>query len=202
MLAMMAAHISGAAASSTRIMEVLDAVPEIEDKPDAVVLSEIEGRVAFENVTFSYGPTLAVEDISLTIERGDFVAMIGPNGSGKTTLVKLALGLEHPQQGHVSLFGQDIHHFHQWHRVGYVPQSANAFQVRFPATVGEAPVGLESTGSPVFCTLWTLCGMPAISLPMLEGAAGMPLGVQLVGPRGDDARLLRTARWLAGLAAQ
>lgn len=65
-----------------------------------------------------------------------------------------------------------------------------------PATVGEAPLGLESTGSPMFCTIWTLCGMPAITLPLLQGENGMPLGVQLVGPRGDDARLLRTARWL------
>jgi len=68
-----------------------------------------------------------------------------------------------------------------------------------PATTGEAPLGLESTGNPAFCTIWTLCGMPAISLPILQGANGMPLGVQLVGPRGYDARLLRTARWLANL---
>ena len=66
-----------------------------------------------------------------------------------------------------------------------------------PATTGEAPVGLESTGSPVFCTLWTLCGMPAVTLPLMQGAHGMPIGVQLVGAKGDDARLLRTARWLA-----
>ncbi len=66
-----------------------------------------------------------------------------------------------------------------------------------PATTGEAPSGLESTGDPVFNTLWTFCGVPAISLPLLEGPSGLPLGVQLVGPRGDDARLLRTARWLA-----
>jgi Asp-tRNA(Asn)/Glu-tRNA(Gln) amidotransferase A subunit family amidase len=65
-----------------------------------------------------------------------------------------------------------------------------------PATTGEAPMGLDSTGSPVFCTIWTYFGMPAITLPLLQGAAGLPLGVQLVGPRGDDARLLRTARWL------
>ena len=69
-----------------------------------------------------------------------------------------------------------------------------------PATTGEASVGLESTGSPIFCTIWSLCGMPAITLPILQGAHGMPLGVQLVGPRGDDARLLRTARWLVNLA--
>jgi len=65
-----------------------------------------------------------------------------------------------------------------------------------PATTGEAPIGLESTGSPIFCTIWTLCGTPAITLPLLQGASGMPIGVQLVGPKGDDARLLRTARWL------
>ena len=65
-----------------------------------------------------------------------------------------------------------------------------------PAAVGEAPVGLGATGSPIFCTLWTYCGTPAVTLPLLVGANGLPLGVQLVGPRGDDARLLRTARWL------
>jgi len=66
-----------------------------------------------------------------------------------------------------------------------------------PATTGEAPVGLASTGDPIFCTIWTLCGTPAISLPLLTGREGMPLGVQLVAPRGADARLLQAARWLA-----
>ena len=71
-----------------------------------------------------------------------------------------------------------------------------------PATTGEAPVGLESTGSPIFCTIWTLCGMPAITLPVLQGTHGMPMGVQLVGAKGDDARLLRTARRLVSLLAR
>ncbi|MHB8668443.1 MAG: amidase [Burkholderiales bacterium] len=65
-----------------------------------------------------------------------------------------------------------------------------------PATAGTAPPGLASTGTPAFCTLWTLCGLPAITLPLLRGGDGLPLGVQLVGARGDDARLLRSARWL------
>jgi Asp-tRNA(Asn)/Glu-tRNA(Gln) amidotransferase A subunit family amidase len=65
-----------------------------------------------------------------------------------------------------------------------------------PSAPGEAPGGLGSTGSPVFCTTWTLCGVPAVTLPLLRGASGMPIGVQLVGQKGDDARLLRTARWL------
>jgi Asp-tRNA(Asn)/Glu-tRNA(Gln) amidotransferase A subunit family amidase len=65
-----------------------------------------------------------------------------------------------------------------------------------PATTGEAPRGLGSTGSPVFCTLWTLCGLPALTVPVMQGTDGLPIGVQLVGPRGDDARLLQCARWL------
>ncbi len=65
-----------------------------------------------------------------------------------------------------------------------------------PAAAGTAPAGLSSTGDPSFCTLWTLCGLPAISLPLMQGSNGLPLGVQLVGRRHFDARLLRTARWL------
>ncbi|MDP3083900.1 MAG: amidase, partial [Rubrivivax sp.] len=65
-----------------------------------------------------------------------------------------------------------------------------------PATLGTAPAGLDATGDPLLCTLWTFAGMPAISLPLLQGDNGLPIGVQLVGRRGDDARLLRTAAWL------
>lgn len=65
-----------------------------------------------------------------------------------------------------------------------------------PATLGTAPAGLESTGDPLMCTLWSYLGMPALSLPLLHGENGLPIGVQLVGRRGDDARLLRSARWL------
>jgi Asp-tRNA(Asn)/Glu-tRNA(Gln) amidotransferase A subunit family amidase len=65
-----------------------------------------------------------------------------------------------------------------------------------PATMSVAPLGLEATGSPIFCTIWTLCGAPAIALPILRGADGMPMGAQLVTRRGADARLLRSAGWL------
>jgi len=65
-----------------------------------------------------------------------------------------------------------------------------------PAAFGTAPKGLESTGDPAFCAVWTLCGMPALNVPLMQGANGLPLGVQLVGARHRDARLLRTARWL------
>jgi Asp-tRNA(Asn)/Glu-tRNA(Gln) amidotransferase A subunit family amidase len=64
-----------------------------------------------------------------------------------------------------------------------------------PAAPGEAPA-IETTGSPIFCSTWSYLGTPAISLPLLASENGLPIGVQLVGRRGNDARLLRTARWL------
>jgi len=64
-----------------------------------------------------------------------------------------------------------------------------------PAALGPAPEGLSTTGSPVMNGLWTYLGMPTVSLPLLT-VRGLPVGVQLVGLRHDDARLLRTARWL------
>ena len=65
-----------------------------------------------------------------------------------------------------------------------------------PAAPGEAPRGLETTGNPMFSTPWTFCGVPALTLPLLQGDNGLPVGVQLVGQHMDDARLLRTARWV------
>ncbi len=65
-----------------------------------------------------------------------------------------------------------------------------------PATTGYAPKGLSYTGSPEFCTTWTYLGMPAITLPLIEGSGKLPLGVQLVGEKLDDVRLLQTANWL------
>ena len=91
----------------------------------------------FRGVTFRYGVTPALEDISFRVEKRDFVALIGPNGSGKTTLVRLAMGLERPQQGSVLLFGVPVQRFSERRRIGYVPQRASAFLVQFPATVSD-----------------------------------------------------------------
>jgi Asp-tRNA(Asn)/Glu-tRNA(Gln) amidotransferase A subunit family amidase len=65
-----------------------------------------------------------------------------------------------------------------------------------PATTGEAPKGLDYTGSPEFCTIWTYLGMPSISLPILNGSNKMPIGVQVVGEKFDDLRFLRSSNWL------
>jgi Asp-tRNA(Asn)/Glu-tRNA(Gln) amidotransferase A subunit family amidase len=70
-----------------------------------------------------------------------------------------------------------------------------------PAAPGVAPRGLDATGDPAFCTLWTLTGLPAVTLPLLAGEGGLPIGVQVVGASGRDARLLRTATALIEMLA-
>jgi Asp-tRNA(Asn)/Glu-tRNA(Gln) amidotransferase A subunit family amidase len=86
-----------------------------------------------------------------------------------------------------------------------VKASAQAFFANFfteydaivaPAASGEAPMFGAGTGDPIFCTLWTLAGLPCVTLPLLVGDNGLPIGVQLIGPMEKDDRLLRTARWL------
>ena len=65
-----------------------------------------------------------------------------------------------------------------------------------PCATGEAPKFGSGTGDPIFCSLWTLAGLPCVSLPLLVGDNNLPIGVQLIGPIEKDDRLLRTARWL------
>ncbi|MBW2645027.1 MAG: metal ABC transporter ATP-binding protein [Deltaproteobacteria bacterium] len=94
-------------------------------------------QVRVEKVDFSYEATHVLIEVDLTITQGDFLAIIGPNGSGKSTLLKVILGLLPVQQGNVIIFGQDLAHFSQWSKIGYVPQKAAHSGVFFPASVEE-----------------------------------------------------------------
>lgn len=91
----------------------------------------------FNEVWFSYDDQTAVQDITFSVTKGEFMAVLGPNGSGKTTLLRLALGLVKPSRGTVRLFGKDPRSFDGWSKVGYVPQRVEAVQNRFPATARE-----------------------------------------------------------------
>ncbi len=93
--------------------------------------------IELQNIYFSYNDRVILEDINLTIEKGEYLALIGPNGSGKTTLVKLILGLMPPVCGEVLVFGTALRQFRDWHRLGYVPQRA-VINNGFPVTVREA----------------------------------------------------------------
>ncbi len=81
--------------------------------------------------------TQILEDITLEIPKGDFVALIGQNGAGKTTLIKVIIGLLKPRSGAVKLFGAPVSRFTEWHRLSYIPQHAANFDSRFPASVWE-----------------------------------------------------------------
>jgi zinc transport system ATP-binding protein len=85
-----------------------------------------------ENLTFAYGDTRVLENVSATIDVDDFACVVGPNGGGKTTLIKLALGLLRPDSGRVLLFGRPPRETRS--RVGYVPQYFQ-FDMFFPIRV-------------------------------------------------------------------
>ncbi|WP_254862698.1 metal ABC transporter ATP-binding protein [Halovivax gelatinilyticus] len=93
--------------------------------------------VEVENVSYAYGGQPAVSDVSLTIEAGDFLGLIGPNGSGKTTLLQLILGLLEPDEGSIRLFGQPVDSFDDGERIGYVSQAATDRDGTMPVTVDE-----------------------------------------------------------------
>jgi Asp-tRNA(Asn)/Glu-tRNA(Gln) amidotransferase A subunit family amidase len=85
-------------------------------------------------------------------------------------------------------------------RQSQLTQELDAFLHSFdgvitPPTPGEAPKDLTQTGDPTFCTIWSLCGVPAVTIPAGQGPAGLPLGLQVVGSRSSDSRVLSVALW-------
>ncbi|WP_136716183.1 metal ABC transporter ATP-binding protein [Halorientalis salina] len=97
-----------------------------------------EPVVEVADVDFGFGERPVLADVSLTVDPGAFLGLVGPNGSGKTTLVELLLGLRRPDTGTVTLFGEPAHEFDDGERVGYVAQHATAAAGRMPVTVREA----------------------------------------------------------------
>ena len=98
------------------------------DREDAVI--DLAG------VTFGYASTPVVEDVSLTVDPGEYVAIVGPNGSGKSTLMGLIVGLLDPDAGTARLFGERADRFDDGERIGYVAQGASAAK-EMPITVRE-----------------------------------------------------------------
>ena len=93
--------------------------------------------VELENVSFSYGGTLVLDNITFAVNRGDLLGMIGPNGAGKTTLFSCMLALLGGYKGSIRIFGEDIRkNSSVFRRIGYIPQRM-AVERNFPATVEE-----------------------------------------------------------------
>ena len=97
----------------------------------------MQAIIEIKQLSYRYEKESVLEDITITVPDGSFLAIVGPNGSGKSTLLKLILGLLKPQKGDIFLFGQEISKFKDWQKIGYVSQKANSFNTGFPATVFE-----------------------------------------------------------------
>ena len=93
--------------------------------------------IEIRDVSFSYGNTPVLSNVSLTVHRGDYLALVGGNGSGKTTLLKIILGLLSPSTGTVRLFDKTRTELKDRSKIGYVPQKATNFDGSFPASVFE-----------------------------------------------------------------
>ncbi len=88
--------------------------------------------LSFEDVFFSYNGAVVLENVNITVKKGDFLSIVGPNGGGKTTLLKLILGLLKPASGRVSVFGKSPEHARRF--IGYMPQYTQ-LDPGFPITV-------------------------------------------------------------------
>lgn len=104
-----------------------------------------KSAVELENVSFSFNKALVLEKVNLTIDKGDFIGVVGPNGGGKTTLLKLIIGLLSPQKGSVKVLGKKPEEVRS--KIGYVPQSSN-LDKNFPITLFQLVLlGAISKGS-------------------------------------------------------
>ncbi len=110
-LSIMASQSSAAVASGNRIYEVLDSTPMVQNKPGARPLGDVRGRVAFEDVCFSYGQDCGepvLNNVSFAAEPGQVVALLGATGSGKSTLINLIPRFYDVNSGRVTVDGVDV----------------------------------------------------------------------------------------------
>lgn len=130
-LARIFAEMQHAIASAERIFSLLDAVPDVKDRPGAVDPGTIRGDIEFDHVTFSYEDEKPVlEDFNLRVRRGETIALVGPTGGGKSTIVNLLCRFYEPKQGNIRIGGRDYRDmslFAIQSRIGVVLQTPHLF---------------------------------------------------------------------------
>lgn len=126
-------HIQRGVVSAERIMEVMSINPEIDDKPEAIKLTEFKERIEFKDVVFKYHPEQSVpvlDHFNLSIDKGEFIAIVGPTGVGKSTIVQLLLRLYEVNDGSICIDGVDLRDISQKSlrlAMAYVPQKPFLF---------------------------------------------------------------------------
>jgi subfamily B ATP-binding cassette protein MsbA len=173
-------ELSKAVVGSGRVYELLDLPVERADKPGAVTLENVRGRIAFENVNFSYEPGSPVlQNFSAAIETGEVIALVGPSGAGKTTIVNLVPRFYEPQAGRITLDGIDLASVRLRDlrdAIGIVPQEAQLFRGSIADNIRYGR--LDATDEEVLAA--------AREANVDEFVAGFPEGYQTeVGERGS-----------------
>jgi ABC-type multidrug transport system fused ATPase/permease subunit len=102
------ANIQRGVVAAERMFEVLNLVPEIEDKKDAIPLCNFQDAIEFDRVWFRYQGEWVLRDVSFTVKKGETVALVGPTGSGKSTIVQLLPRLYEVQQGEIRIDGKPV----------------------------------------------------------------------------------------------
>jgi len=130
-LSMQYTELQRAMASGARIFELLDVVPEIQDRPDAIEMPPVKGEIKFQNISFGYEPDKDVlHDINLIVKPGETVAIVGQTGSGKSSLVSLTARFYEVEKGAVTVDGYDVRAVTQQSlrkQIGIVPQDPILF---------------------------------------------------------------------------
>jgi ATP-binding cassette subfamily B protein len=130
-LARVYAEMQQAIASAERIFSLIDSVPEVTDRPDAIDPGTIWGDIEFDEVGFYYEPGKPVlEEFNLSVRRGETIALVGPTGGGKSTIVNLLCRFYEPKRGIIRIAGRDyralsLHAIQS--RVGMVLQTPHLF---------------------------------------------------------------------------
>ena len=114
-----------------RVFEILDTNPDIQDAPNAEILSPVRGQISFENVSFTYdGEDTILQNISLDVHAGEILALVGPSGAGKSTIFNLIPRFYDPTGGLIRLDGHDLRSVTQHslrEQIGIVPQETILF---------------------------------------------------------------------------
>ncbi|MBN1917298.1 MAG: ABC transporter ATP-binding protein [Verrucomicrobia bacterium] len=144
-LSMFSNWATGFLTAGQRVFEVLDITSGVNEDPDPVRLDTTAGAIEFRNVTFGYDPyTPVLKNVSLKIEPGEFIGIVGKSGSGKTTLVNLICRFYDVQQGEVLIDGVDVRAFaiHDLHRqVGLVLQEPFLFRASIEENIAYGRPG-------------------------------------------------------------
>jgi ATP-binding cassette subfamily B protein/subfamily B ATP-binding cassette protein MsbA len=141
--------LQGLSASTNRVIEILDAAPEITEKPGAIELTHVRGTVQFEHVTTGYETGRPVlKNISLDVQAGQTIAIVGATGAGKTTLVNLIPRFLDAWEGRVLVDGHDVRDVNLASlrgQIGIVPQESFLFPISIAENIGYGRHGASRT---------------------------------------------------------